>query len=344
MLFYLTSRLVGTATAFLYPAYSSYKTLSQRPASEADLERWLMYWSVLGTLLVVEYWVEWIVSWVPFYYLIKTIFLLYLALPQTQGSTYIYLAHLAPLLHEHEDEIDRSMGKLKAWVWEYVQAKARAVWDALLTSMGQPPAAQQAQAQTSAPPTMNDPASGTVQMLWRTYGPTLLTTGAALFSQIAPGQQAQQQRQTSFFTERPQPQHASSSASSMSRTQSIHERRRALEEELAALERIDPGSESDTSSLASPPAFPIPMPSMAMAANAMSSSSSRTTSPGSSPYLRGRTASGVGLGRFEEIEMPPEGYDVGPDHGPGQPTRQRSSGWFSGWGASMGGHEREKED
>ncbi|EEB89551.1 hypothetical protein MPER_12333 [Moniliophthora perniciosa FA553] len=192
---------------------------------------------------------------------------------------------------------------------------------------------------------MNDPASGTVQMLWRTYGPTLVTTGAALFSQIAPGQhQQQQRRQTSFFTERPQPQHASSSSSTMSRTQSVYERRRALEEELAALERIDPGNESDTSSLASPPTFPMPMPSMSMAANAMSSSSSRTTSPGSSPYLRERTASGVGIGRFEEIEIPPEGYDAGPDHSAPQPIRQRSSGWFGGWGSTMGGYERVKED
>jgi hypothetical protein len=47
---------------FLYPGYASYKTLSQRPASEADLERWLMYWSVLGCIVGVEYIAEWLVS------------------------------------------------------------------------------------------------------------------------------------------------------------------------------------------------------------------------------------------------------------------------------------------
>ncbi|KAK7018664.1 hypothetical protein VNI00_018350 [Paramarasmius palmivorus] len=347
MLFYLTSRLVGTATAFLYPAYSSYKTLSQRPASEADLERWLMYWSVLGTLLSVEYFAEWIVSWLPFYYLFKTLFLLYLALPQTQGSTYIYLAHLAPFLHDHEDEIDRSMGKVKVLVWEYVQGKFRAVWEALLASMGQQPVAQAAQA--APPPTMNDPASGPTQMalgLWRTYGPSIITTGAALFSQYAPGQQQQQhaqqaQRTPSFFTERPQPQHAASSSSSSTR-QSLYERRRALEEELAALERIDPGHASDSTSTSSSPftspaAPTFPMPSIS-GTTAMSSASS---SPNSSPYLRERTGSGVGLGRFEEIEIPPEGYDVGTGH----PTGQRSGSWFGGWGSSMGGYERvNKED
>ena len=113
--------LYSLVCAFLYPAYSSYKTLSKRPASETDLERWLMYWSVLGVILATEYVAEWLVRWyvgisstlnrrrrvnrtltqhsfsstsdarkfrVPFYWLIKMMFLLYLALPQTQvGSS-----------------------------------------------------------------------------------------------------------------------------------------------------------------------------------------------------------------------------------------------------------------
>lgn len=53
----------SSVVAFLYPGYASYKTLSQRPASEEDLERWLMYWSVLGCVVGVEYVAEWLVSW-----------------------------------------------------------------------------------------------------------------------------------------------------------------------------------------------------------------------------------------------------------------------------------------
>ena len=48
--------------AYLYPGYASYKTLSQRPANEADIERWLMYWSVIGCVVAVES-VEWLVNW-----------------------------------------------------------------------------------------------------------------------------------------------------------------------------------------------------------------------------------------------------------------------------------------
>lgn len=53
----------SSLVAFLYPGYASYKTLSQRPASEEDLERWLMYWCVLGCVVGVEYVAEWVISW-----------------------------------------------------------------------------------------------------------------------------------------------------------------------------------------------------------------------------------------------------------------------------------------
>jgi hypothetical protein len=48
--------------AYLYPGYASYKTLSQRPANEADIERWLMYWSVIGCVVAIES-TEWLVNW-----------------------------------------------------------------------------------------------------------------------------------------------------------------------------------------------------------------------------------------------------------------------------------------
>ena len=48
--------------AYLYPGYASYKTLSQRPANEADIERWLMYWSVIGCVVAAES-AEWLINW-----------------------------------------------------------------------------------------------------------------------------------------------------------------------------------------------------------------------------------------------------------------------------------------
>ncbi|KAF8878063.1 TB2/DP1, HVA22 family-domain-containing protein [Infundibulicybe gibba] len=137
MIFYFTGRLISSIGAFLYPGYASYKTLSQRPASEEELERWLMYWSVLGCIIGVEYVAEWLISWIPFYYTLKTLFLLYLALPQTRGSSYLYINHLQPFFHTHETQIDAALASFKAKVYAFVQERVRILWDHVASTVGQ---------------------------------------------------------------------------------------------------------------------------------------------------------------------------------------------------------------
>ena len=60
--FFLTEIENSCLVAYLYPGYASYKTLSQRPANEEEIERWLMYWSVIGCVVAIES-AEWLVNW-----------------------------------------------------------------------------------------------------------------------------------------------------------------------------------------------------------------------------------------------------------------------------------------
>jgi receptor expression-enhancing protein 1/2/3/4 len=50
-------------TVYAYPAYASLKTLSRRPIVDAELEHWLMYWSIVGMMLAYEHLAEWALSW-----------------------------------------------------------------------------------------------------------------------------------------------------------------------------------------------------------------------------------------------------------------------------------------
>ncbi|KAF8909198.1 TB2/DP1, HVA22 family-domain-containing protein, partial [Mucidula mucida] len=229
MLFYFTSRIISSVSAFLYPGYASYKTLSQRPASEEELERWLMYWSVLGCIVGVEYVAEWMISWIPMYYFTKTLFLLYLSLPQTHGSTYLYRAHLQPFFQAHEHQIDKAIAEMKKRVYTFLQTKARAIWDQLSASAGIGSASPTSvlNEDQGAPPTLSDPVSGPAQLagtLWRSYGPSIMASGAALLKQ------ATAPTTSSTFTVTPTPSGFSSRT-----TTSVLERRRQLEAELAAL-------------------------------------------------------------------------------------------------------------
>jgi receptor expression-enhancing protein 1/2/3/4 len=349
MLLYFTSKIICSCAAFLYPGYASYKVLSQRPASEADLERWLMYWSVLGCIVGIEYVAEWVISWIPFYYLLKTLFLLYLSLPQTHGSTFLYVVYLQPFLHTHELQIDATIASLKARALEFIQQRLRYLWDYASSSIMQ----QQSTSfdpVTSAPanappPSMNDPVSGPLSMvsgLWRSYGPVAVASGAALLKQTVTAAQtsaAQAQARANALNASAAAQGSNRSGSSSMNRQSVIERRRQLEAELAALPPSSP-----------PQGAHIPMPSMAGSVPAYTSS---RTSSSSDLHLRERTSSVTG--RFEEIEVPSdaEGYDVRDDDeasGEDRPPAGKRASSFFGWGfsggsgSSKGGYERVKSE
>ncbi|KAH6903169.1 receptor expression-enhancing protein 4 [Coprinopsis sp. MPI-PUGE-AT-0042] len=263
MLFYLTSRIVSATAAFLYPGYASYKTLSQRPASEEELERWLMYWSCPG--------LQWIISWIPFYYTLKTLFLLYLSLPQTKGSTYLYITHLQPFFHSHESQIDAT-----PCVYERKVAVA----------MGQQAQAQQQEDAGDVSPITGSAVSAPAQLLgslWTSYGPAIITQGAALLTKGATAASDRIPTGASAVAAQ-RPPLDTPHGSSFRNDAALAARKKQLEAELAAL-----SAQSAAAGVSS-----VPMPTA------------------SSQFLSSRVPSETDIrqrertnsGRFEEIEVP----------------------------------------
>ncbi|KAG6830300.1 hypothetical protein H0H92_001378 [Tricholoma furcatifolium] len=102
------SVLLGWHEKTLYNilSYATFKALSSRPLSETNLRRWSAYWIVVGIFVAFERLAESFVTWLPFYWEIKIAFLSFLALPQFQGSTYIYNAYVEPLFVNYESDLD----------------------------------------------------------------------------------------------------------------------------------------------------------------------------------------------------------------------------------------------
>ncbi|KAF8203188.1 TB2/DP1, HVA22 family-domain-containing protein [Pholiota molesta] len=130
------SRLLSAWFAFLLPCLATYKALSRRPLAEPDIQRWSMYWAVIGVFMAFEYVAEWTVSWLPFYWEVKTLFLLYLSLPQTQGSTYVYTTYLQPFLSRNEADLDAGIIAIQGNVVTFVQGKLVTIWDFFWTKVG----------------------------------------------------------------------------------------------------------------------------------------------------------------------------------------------------------------
>ena len=91
----LLSNLAGVAL----PTYYSLQAIETRGG--ADDTKMLTYWVVYGFFTVVEYWSTTILYWLPFYFLIKTVFLLWLVLPQFNGASVVYHKAIRPATYKY---------------------------------------------------------------------------------------------------------------------------------------------------------------------------------------------------------------------------------------------------
>jgi len=102
------SRLLIIGFGSLYPAYSSFKTI--RSANVKHYVRWMMYWTVFALFSAAEHVADMFICWLPFYYEIKVLLVLWLMSSYTRGASHVYRKVLHPLLTRREIAIDQWIG------------------------------------------------------------------------------------------------------------------------------------------------------------------------------------------------------------------------------------------
>lgn len=104
--------ILANIAGFVVPAYFSLVAL--KTSDKTDDTALLTYWIVFAFLNVIEFWSKAILYLIPFYWFLKTIFLLYLALPQTGGASLVYNVAISPVadryvvVHQKKSEEIRS--------------------------------------------------------------------------------------------------------------------------------------------------------------------------------------------------------------------------------------------
>jgi len=87
------SNLVG----FALPAYLSVKAIES--SSHEDDVQWLTYWVTFATFTFIEsIALRMVLYYLPFYFVFKTVFILWLQLPATKGARTLYFTVLRPIL------------------------------------------------------------------------------------------------------------------------------------------------------------------------------------------------------------------------------------------------------
>jgi len=102
--------LVCNIIGFAYPAYKTVKAIESN--DKDDDTEWLMYWVVFSAFSCAEFFSDILLSWFPFYFLGKCIFLIWCMAPTSyNGSRIIYSKLIRPFVLRHENQIDGALGK-----------------------------------------------------------------------------------------------------------------------------------------------------------------------------------------------------------------------------------------
>ena len=103
----IITNMVGT----LYPAFWTIKSLEQNIVEEQ--KKWLTYWVVFGFFIIVDTRSIVIVKFIPFYFLFKILFLIWLFMPGSNGCTLVYHFIVKKIVRFYEDKIDSYIGGAK---------------------------------------------------------------------------------------------------------------------------------------------------------------------------------------------------------------------------------------
>eukprot|EP01095_Lingulamoeba_sp_RSL-Kostka_P003886 TRINITY_DN15004_c0_g1_i1.p1 TRINITY_DN15004_c0_g1~~TRINITY_DN15004_c0_g1_i1.p1 ORF type:complete len:227 (+),score=55.04 TRINITY_DN15004_c0_g1_i1:42-722(+) len=112
------AQLICNFVGFIYPAFASFKAIES--VNKDDDTQWLVYWVVFATFCVLEYFVDIIISWFPFYFIFKFLFLLYLHLPT--GATGLYNFLIRPVLLKVDETLDPLVQKHKSKIIQKLES------------------------------------------------------------------------------------------------------------------------------------------------------------------------------------------------------------------------------
>jgi len=88
----------------IFPSICSIRALETKDPE--DDKQWLTYWVVYGIFTFIDLFSGFILKYIPFYFVLKILFLIWLFLPTFKGASLIYQKIIAKLFNKYRPQID----------------------------------------------------------------------------------------------------------------------------------------------------------------------------------------------------------------------------------------------
>jgi len=103
------SQLICNVLGFVYPAYESIKAIET--AQTKDDTKWLTYWVVYSSFIILEFFSDYLLFWIPFYFFFKTGLLIWCMHPSYNGTEFLYNNVIRPVFLQNEKRVDSFINK-----------------------------------------------------------------------------------------------------------------------------------------------------------------------------------------------------------------------------------------
>ncbi|CAJ1327741.1 unnamed protein product [Effrenium voratum] len=101
----LVCKVVGN----LYPMYASFRAIEDD--DQHQVSSWLVYWVTFAALTLLEGVGAKLLSWLPFYYVMRLSLIVWLFLPATRGAEALYCWGVAPVLRRQRPRVDAALAR-----------------------------------------------------------------------------------------------------------------------------------------------------------------------------------------------------------------------------------------
>ena len=110
---------ITTFVGIAYPAFWSIRAIESKETD--DDKQWLTYWVVFSLFSIIDLFSAFVLKFIPFYFFLKMIFLIWLFMPNFKGATFVYDHFLIKIFKKYETEIEKVGTKIIGKAGEFVQ-------------------------------------------------------------------------------------------------------------------------------------------------------------------------------------------------------------------------------